>query len=80
MKLVNQIFENQIQIFKELIEATCQISKVFGNSLVDAINLPANALSEHIIDYFVSEVVENQRNRYCYLQHLAMLLMLQKSA
>ena len=50
-----------------------------GDFAIECLNLPQNVLSDHILDYFISEVINNQRNRYCYLQHLALFQLLQDS-
>ena len=37
-------------------------------------------MSTLIVDYFVAETVNNQKNRFCYLQHLALFHLLNQSA
>ena len=72
IKLINEIFSNQLSVLIGMIH-------IFDSEAasIDVRRHPAEKLvSSFIIEHFVSETVNNTRNRFCYLQHLALLHLL----
>ena len=72
VELINEIFSNQLSVLTGMIH-------IFDSeaAAIDVRRQPAEKpVSSFIIEHFISETVNNSRNRFCYLQHLALLHLL----